>query len=302
MPTSSTAPKRVALAAAGSSLILVVALGVAYALYDSQLALSQAADSFGDTLTQIVLAVSLFIAARPPDADHQFGHQRAEPIAALVAAVMIGVVSVEVAREAVEALLSEHEPSLHWYLPVVFGAKALVKLVLMVISRSSESSVIRAIYVDSRNDVALSVLAIGGFFAARQGWRSLDAWLALPIAAWIGGSAIALARETLPLLMGEAPPVERQRELEAIAKAVPGVLRAALLRAQHVGADLDLDLRIEAEPATTLEDARRLGSRVEERLLEEDDVGHVMVHAAPLSEEVASSGEPVDSAAAPANE
>lgn len=291
---SQAAAKRVAILAAGTSVVLTVVLGAVYVLFDSQLALSQAADSLSDSMTQIVLAVSLFIAAAPPDADHQFGHQRAEPIAALVASVMIGVVAIEVLREAIGALVGNAEPSLHWSLPVVFAGKALVKLVMAAISRSGArtSSVIRAVYVDARNDVALSVLAVGGYFAARHGWTSLDAWLAVPIGLWIGWSAIGLARETLPLLMGEAPSEARQHELEQIAESIDGVLRAALLRAQHVGAQLDLDVRIEAEPSITLEAARRLGSRVEERLLEEDDVSHTMVHAAPLSEPVEASGTP----------
>ncbi len=281
---------RIAILAVAMSVALTIALAAVYALFDSQLALAQAADSFSDTLTQVVLTVSLFIAARPPDHNHQFGHQRAEPIAALVASVMIGVVSIEVLRESAGALLGREAPSLHWSLPVVFGAKAAMKIVLSLITRpgSKESSVLRAIHVDSRNDVALSALAVGGYFAARHGLPSLDAWLALPIGLWIGWSAIGLARETLPLLMGEAPSKERQHELEAIAEAIDDVLRAVLLRAQHVGSELDLDVRVEADPGLTLEQARRLGSRVEERLLEESDVAHVMVHVAPPSEPVES--------------
>jgi ferrous-iron efflux pump FieF len=290
---SNARPKRIAIFAVAISLVLTAVLGWVFFRFGSQLALAQAADSLSDTMTQLVLTVSLFIAVRPPDADHQFGHQRAEPIAALVASVMIGVVSIEVLREAIGALLGEAQPELHWALPIVFGGKALLKLVLTFVSRSGSSSVMRAIHVDSRNDVALSLLAVGGYFAARHGWPSLDAWLALPIGAWIGFSAIQLARETLPLLMGEAPSAERQHELMAVAESVEGVLRAVLLRAQHVGTHLDLDVRIEADPSCTLEDARRMGSRVEERLLEEDDVSHAMVHVAPLSEP-ASATEPTE--------
>ena len=284
------APNRIAIGAVALSLALTAILGWVYVAFDSQLALAQAADSLSDTLTQVVLAVSVFIAARPADSDHQFGHQRAEPIAALVASVMIGVVSIEVLRESIGALLGEAQPSLHWSLPVVFGGKALLKLVLALVTRrgSEESSVLRAIHVDSRNDVALSVLAVGGYFAARHGLPSLDAWLALPIGLWIGWSAIGLARETLPLLMGEAPSEERQRELEAVARSVEGVLRAVLLRAQQIGSQLDLDLRVEADPDITLEEARRLGSRVEALLVDEDDVAHAMVHVAPFSDPVES--------------
>ena len=46
--------------------------------------------------------------------------------------------------------------------------------------------------MDARNDVLVGLLALVGYFVARYGWPSLDAWLALPIALWIGTSGVLL--------------------------------------------------------------------------------------------------------------
>lgn len=281
------AVRAVAIAAVALSLALLAGLLVVYVLHGSQLALSQAADSFADALSQFALVASLYVAARPPDEDHHYGHQRAEPIAALVAAVMIGVVSIEVIREAVGALLEASHPAMHWSLPMLFGIKAGAKIVLGVVcwridpDPEEHNPVLRAVFVDARNDAVLSLLSIGGYFAAKYGMPSLDAYFAIPIGLWIGWSAIDLATDTLPLLMGEAPSESRQRELDELVVGVEGVRSVRRIRVQHVGVELDLDVHVRVDPELTLRDANAIARRVEQRLVREDDVCSATVRVEP---------------------
>ena len=279
------AVRRVAMVAVAISVVLMAALVLVYVLYGSQLALSQAADSLSDTLTQLALVVSLFISVRPPDEGHHYGHQRAEPIAALVASVMIGVVAIEVIREAIAALVSAESLTFHWALPLVFGVKAFAKLILAMVSRrldrADPNPVLQAIYIDSRSDVAVCLLSIAGYFAARFGSPSLDAYLAIPVGVWIGWSAIHLARDTMPLLMGQAPHPERQGELEGIIRSVEGVRDVRRFRAQHVGVEFDIDVHVLADPELTLREAYALGRQVELRLVEELDICHAGVRVEP---------------------
>ena len=69
------------------SLALVAGLYACFWVFQSQLALAQAADSFLDVFTASVLAYTMAISALPSDENHPFGHARAQPIGALVAAV-----------------------------------------------------------------------------------------------------------------------------------------------------------------------------------------------------------------------
>jgi cation diffusion facilitator family transporter len=283
---SSRAVLAIAFTAVAISIVTLVALVYVYVRHGSQLALSQAADSLADTATQVALVVSLFISALPPDEEHHYGHQRAEPIAALIAAVMIGVIAIEVLREAIGAIVTGAQPTMHWSLPVVFGVKAVLKIVLGFVCWKVDSSnrpnpVLRAIFVDARNDSVMSLLTVGGYFAARYGASILDAYLAIPIGLWIMWSAIDLARDTVPLLMGQAPDEERQDEIEALIGDLAGVRGIRKLRMQHVGTELDLDVHIYADPELTLWQANEISREVEQRLIEETDIVHVMVHVAP---------------------
>lgn len=282
MPNSFHLQRWLTLASAVFSAGLILALYACYLAFDSQLALAQAADSFMDVFTATVLAWTVAVAARPQDDNHPFGHARAEPIGALVAAVVAGVLAVEVARSAVSALAGGRPASADWLIVAALGGKAVVKLAIMLaagrLARRAGSPAMNALRVDARNDVLICVLSIAGFVGASVGWPMLDAALALPVAAWIAASGVRLARENIRLLMGEAPSEERQASLLALAQGVAGVIRAHQLRAHYVGTALHLHVIVIVDPGLSLRAAHDIGEAVREKLEAETDVGHCSVH------------------------
>lgn len=261
---------------------LVVGLIWAYWMFGSQLALAQGADSTMDVLTAGVLAWTVAVASKNPDKEHPFGHSRAEPIGALVVAVVAGVLAFEVGRNAIEAIIEQKSARVDWLLVVVFGAKSVFKTLIFLFSTASfrltKSPAMKALAVDARNDVLVSILAITGFFGVREGYYMLDAWLALPVAGWIAWTGFELARENIRYLMGEAPPEERQDELRLLASKVEGVQAAHDLRAHYIGTVLQVQVHIVVKPDLTVLQAHDIGEAVRARLEHEEDVGHCAVH------------------------
>lgn len=260
---------------------LAAALASAYWLSDSQLALASMVDSIVDTVVAGALVWALRIADRPADADHPAGHQAAEPIAALVVAVLAGVMGVEVVRSAVESLLSRDTPQLvaavAWTLGTKAGLKAVIAVWCWQLVRRTGPAV-RALYIDARNDVATGALALAGYGLARYGWPGWDAWLAVPIGAWIVVSGFELARDNMRLLMGEVADEARHRELSAIASGVADVYSVHELIARHHGTHLDVSLHVVVDPQLPLRDAHEIGQRVYVRLMQEPDVAAANVH------------------------
>ncbi len=261
---------------------LIVGLAACFIIYKSQLALAQAADSLSDVFTSAVLIFSVAVARRPQDHDHPFGHHRAEPLGALVAAVLAGVLAFAVIRSAIESLLGGQQPQLDWPVAAVLGVKLLVKVGIMAACmkrlKHDKSPAIGALFVDARNDTVANSVALAGFFAARYGWPELDAWLAMPAALWIAYSGFRLARENIRLLMGEAPPPERQRELLELARKIEGVRDAHDLRAQFIGTTLQVHVHVKVDAALSVGQGHDIGEAVRKRLESEDDVSHVSVH------------------------
>lgn len=273
---------RVAAFSIAMSVTFMLALIAAYFRTGSMLALTQAADSIVDVLTSSALLVSLYVSARPADHNHPRGHHRAEPIAALVAAVLAGILAMEVLRAAIEALLEGAKPNLHAYVAAAFAMKLVGKLGIVIAARrldkAAHSPALRALAMDARNDVLVCSVAIVGFVAARYKWPAWDAWLAIPMAAWIGWSGVTLALENIRLLMGEAAPAERQADLRVLVENTPQVRQSHGWRVRYEGVGLDVHVSILLDEALSLRAAHDIGEEVERRLLAQPDVVSATVH------------------------
>ena len=273
------------LASVGGSLVMAIVLVVVHVAYGSMLALAQAADSASDMLAGGVLLWAMRQSARPPDAEHPHGHSRAEPIAALIVAVLAGVLAIEVLRAAVMAIAVGAEPELDLPLALAFTAKVVFKgtivLVAMNMARRHSNPALDALRIDARNDVLVGTVAVIGFVVARAGLPSIDAGLAIAVSIYVGWSALRLARENVERLMGTAASVERQRALEAIAAAVPGVTRVDELVATYYGSDLHVHVDVTVDAALTLREAHAIGHAVEARLVGEHDVERAIAHVQP---------------------
>ena len=280
--TSSRAQRSLSVVSLTFSAALVGGLFFVYLQFNSQLALAQAADSLMDVFTAGVLAFAIRVAALPRDENHPFGHSRAEPVGALITAVVAGVLAIEVGRSALTALLTGSRPELGWPLAALFagklGFKAIVALFGWRMVKGGAGPGIAALTIDARNDVLINSIALAGYFGAKAGFPQLDAWLALPSVLWIGWSGWKLAAENIRLLMGEAPPVERQNELKALARAVVGVRDIPSVLAQHMGTRLHVHIEIAVDETLTIKQAHDVGEAVREKLENEPDVAHAAVH------------------------
>jgi cation diffusion facilitator family transporter len=283
------APQRTAraltLATIVGSLVLGLALLAAHVLFRSQLALAQAADSISDMLGGAALAWAVRTSAQPADEDHPRGHHGAEPIAALVVAVLAGVLAVEVLRAAVVALVEGAQPELDGAVAAVFALKVGFKLAIVWLAgaalRQRANPALDALRVDARNDVLVGSAALLGFGLARAGLPAIDAGLAIAIAIYVGWSGVRLARTNVALLMGASAPAERREKLAAVVRGVEGVRRAEPLTATWHGASLDVYVEIAVDRELSLRAAHEIGHAVERRLAEEEDVARVVVHVEP---------------------
>lgn len=76
----------------------------------SQALIADAAHSASDVAGSFAVWVGLRAAARPPDEDHPYGHGKAESIAAIIVAVLLFLVGLEIGRSALESFFAPLSP------------------------------------------------------------------------------------------------------------------------------------------------------------------------------------------------
>lgn len=263
---------------------MALALVAAYVAFKSQLALAQAADSISDMFSGAALMWAVWQASIPADDDHPLGHNRAEPLAAVVVAVLAGVLGFEVLRAGVVAVATGSRLEMNWLLAVVFAGKVVFRGLVFWLASSRnvrKNPAIAALCVDARNDVLVSGLALIGLLFAWLGLPAVDAWLAIAIGVYVALSGVGLARENVGLLMGEAAPEKRTRELMRVARGVAGVSEVDDLIATWSGSTLHIQVDIAVSGQLSVDEGHRIAHAVEARLMEEEDVSQVIVHVNP---------------------
>ena len=117
--------------------------------------IADAVNSIGDVVTTVVVLFALRVAQRPADAEHPYGHTRAEGIAASNVALLVIVSAIIVGWEAIQRINVQHDIPPIWTLWIA-GANILIKEGLyqykVRVGRRTGSSAIIANAWDHRSD------------------------------------------------------------------------------------------------------------------------------------------------------
>ncbi|MDQ1128235.1 cation diffusion facilitator family transporter [Microbacterium sp. SORGH_AS_0888] len=210
-----------------TSLVFVVQV-VGAVLSGSLALLADAAHMLTDAAALVIALVAGAVAARPADDRRTFGYQRAEVFGALVNGILLLVLAVWVAVEAVQRLVAPAETEIAGPLMLVVAAVGLLAnaVAMWLLSSAQRRSInVRGAYLEVLGDLLGSAAVIvAAIVILTTGWMAADAVASLAIAAMIVPRAIGLLREVFGVL-SEATPVGMQvEEIRAHLLDTPGVV------------------------------------------------------------------------------
>jgi cation diffusion facilitator family transporter len=192
---------------------------IAYWLTGSVGLLSDALESIVNLVAAAFTMVMLVVAARPPDEDHRYGHDKVEYFSSALEGVLILVAAVSIAAAAITRLLNPQPlEQIGLGLAVTLAASVVNLIVARVLLRAGRHANSIALEADGQHlmtDVWTSVaVVIGVAFVGPTGWSWLDPVVALAASAHIASTAIRLIRRSALGLMDTALDLEQQRTLD----------------------------------------------------------------------------------------
>lgn len=250
--------------------------------------IADALNSLGDTLGAAGVLYGLRLAKRPPDANHPYGHSRAETVAALTIAVLIAMSAIGIGVEAIRGFTSQHPIPPAWVLWIALG-NIVVKEVIYryqrrIAERTSSSSLLAAAW-DHRSDAICSTAVFVGLAVVRfSGGRYLgaDDVAALAVVSVILVAAVRIYLLSASKLMDEQCGEEVCKQITRIAASIEGIHAIEQVRARRSGLEVHVDLHIEVDPALTVEEGHTIGHHVQEALIRKmPAVSQVLVHVEP---------------------
>jgi len=235
-----------------------------------------------DILASTAVFYTVKVSDQSADADHPFGHKRAEPIAALIVAVFTGILGFEILREALMRIINGSEYKFAalalWILLAVIIIKLGMYTYLRKVIKKEPSQAIKAGMIDCRNDVLTNSIALIGVGGIALNIRIIDNIAAVFIAGWVFYSGYKIAMENLKYLMGESPSPRVIKRIKTVALGVKEVKGINTMRAHFVGTQIHVELAVRIKSSFTVKEGHDIGESVKNEIKKIKDIEEVFVH------------------------
>lgn len=251
---------------------------------------SEALHSGTDLVAALLTFFALGISGRPADTAHQYGHDKAEHLAALAEAGFLALVSVGVAALAAARLAGwiEIELDTAWWAFAAVGLVIAIDVSRTVVSlrgaRRYSSAALLSNALHFGSDLAGTLAVLAGLVAAALGWPAGDSIAALFVAALVLAGAGRLMKVNVDVLMDRSPEAAEGAAREAIGHLSPPVdLRR--LRMRSAGGRHFADVVIGVLPGAAVAQGHAAADRVEGAVRRALPGADVVVHVEPRGAE-----------------
>jgi len=266
-----TRQRPVTLASAAIDLTLIVAKVVVGLLTGSLALLSDAVHSGLDLMASILAYVAVRASDRPADAEHPYGHGRAENLASYTEGMLLLVAAAIIAYEAVRRLRQPASVEVGTYaLALLLAVLALEigrTLVLRRVAAVSGSPAVAALATDKASDLLSVTAVLTGLVLARLGVTDADAVAALVVAGLIARAAARLLKQSVDVLMDRAVRDAASTVAET-ASHVEGIKEVRSVRVRGAGPGLIGEVEVTGRRTLPLEAADDLAGRVQRAVAE----------------------------------
>ena len=268
--------------------LLAAIKGTAGFLGNSYALIADAIESTTDIASSLIVWSGLKISALPPDADHPYGHGKAEPLAAVVVSFTLIAAAIGIAIQSVREILTPH------HAPAAF---TLAVLVLVVVTKETlfrfvfnvgqgiNSTAVKSDAWHHRSDaitssaafVGISISLIGGV-----GYESADDWAALLASTIILLNAYRILRPAINEVMDSAPSSDVDRSIRQAAQHVEGVIALEKCFIRKMGFSYYVDLHVTVDGELSVRHGHDIARQVKQAIRTSNpNVAEVLVHIEP---------------------
>ena len=247
--------------------------------------LGAALESGLDMLNNAIGMFLVAVAARAPDEDHPYGHDKFETLGALGIVGFLSISCFELLREGFSALVARRSPQNVGPIEIAVIVGTLVINVIVVWyerrrGRDLGSVFLLADAAHTSGDILVTLMALGSLALSGIGWPGLDALLAIGVALIIAWSGIQILRDSIPVLVDERAIDAAQ--LRGVVLGVPDIHDVRNVRSRSTASgQLFAEVTIAVQGGTPVDEAHRLADAVEAAIEREFGTSEVTVHIEP---------------------
>lgn len=279
--------RTLALGSIAVGLVVLAIKGLAAWLTGSVALFSDALESTVNVGAALAAFAAISWSARPEDANHPYGHHKAEYLSAVLEGVLIVVAALLILREALGAFLAPQTIVAPWLGLAINGAASVLNAAwALVLIRHGRRHRSPALLADGRH-LMTDVVSSGGVIvglslAVLTGWTILDPLLAAAVAMTVLWSGWGLLKDSVGGLMDTAPPDEELARIRtAISANAGGAIEAHDLRTRNAGRRTFVDFHLVVPSGMSVKDAHEICDRIERAVRAEVGEALISIHVEP---------------------
>ena len=248
-------------------------------------------ESLTDIFTSSIVLTGLYIASKPADEDHPYGHGKAEPFAGVAVAFGIFIAAMIIVIQSIYEIITPHHApapfTLIVLILVIITKEALFRFVIKV-GTTVNSVAIKSDAWHHRSDAITSAAAFIGISIALiggEGFESADDFAALFASVIIIINAYRIFKPALYELLDTAPPVQTVQKVRDVAGKVENVLGIDKCYVRKMGFDYFVDIHVLVDANLPVFKGHTIASMVKDELMKEySNISDVLVHIEPYFE------------------
>ncbi len=270
--------------------VVLAAVKVVVGLWGASSALlADGIESLADVFSSLVVWNGMRVGAKAPDAEHPYGHGKAEAIATLLAGLGLLGSGFWIAAHALAELGRPSEVPAGftvWVLVAIIIVKVLLYGWLGRLAARWDSPGLRAEALHHRSDALTSAAVFIGLAMAvfgGPGWAAADDWAALLVTVLIVFNGVQVMRPAIDELMDRHVEGPRWAAVNLAVRATPGVLAVDKLWVRRSGSRYHVDVHLEVDGDLSVRAGHDIAHEVKGNLkqLTELDIEHVGTHVEP---------------------
>lgn len=275
-----------AMASVAVAVTLIVTKAGAWYMSGSVSLLASLLDSVVDSLASLINLLAIRYALVPADAEHRFGHGKAEALASLGQSVFIGSSALYLLWQALQSIVNP-APVEHTSLGIAVMLFAiLLTAMLLVLQRytlhKTASQAIAGDWLHYASDVVMNLGIILALLLAAAGWPLADGLIGLLVAAWILRSAWKLGYDSVQLLLDREIEGDVRADISAIVASHEQALGFHELRTRQSGYTQFIQLHVDMDEDMPLKDAHALVEAIELDIRQRYPQADVIIHEDPV--------------------
>ncbi len=270
----------------GVAAILIVIKAVAWVQSGSVAMMASLADSSLDLVASLVTFFAVRYAAAPPDAEHRFGHGKAEAFASLIQGGLVFASAALIGQEALNRIAHPHPIQQEgWAMVVMVASIALTMALIAAQSRvlrqtgSVAVSGDRAHYAADLASNGISLLGIAAVAVFHQ--PVLDAVAGLIVAAWLVWGAVGVFSQASVQLMDQELPDEQRASIIHLMTQDVRIRGVHQLRTRASGPFIHMQMHADLDPSLSLVEAHNVMVAAENRVLVAFPAADILIHPDP---------------------